>query len=85
MTGKYTLGKPFSDPVNSPSHYVFPNGAEVIDISQWLTSAGGQALQYIARATRLDGVVKGRPVEDLEKAATWIQVEIERLKGQARE
>ena len=72
-----------SDAVERPPYYVFPNGIETIQLSQWLTSAGGQAVQYLARATRIDGVVKENPVEDLHKAAKWIQVEIERLESES--
>lgn len=68
-----------NDPV-SPNHYRFPGGAEVIQISEHLSSNGGQAVQYVARATRLDGQIKGNAVEDLEKAAFFIQREIDRLK-----
>lgn len=68
-----------NDPV-SPNHYRFPGGAEVIQISEHLTSNGGQAVQYVARATRLDGQIKGNAIEDLEKAAFFIQREIDRLK-----
>lgn len=67
------------DPVNSPSYYVMPNGVSVSDISQWLTSAGAQAVQYIARGTRIDGLVKGDPVEDIDKAMFWLNIERERL------
>lgn len=69
------------DNVN-PTHYKFPGGAEVKDISGHLTSFGGQALQYIARATRLDGNNKGEAVEDLKKAARFVQWEIERMEAQ---
>lgn len=68
-----------NDPV-SPNHYRFPGGAEVISISEHLTSNGGQAVQYIARATRLDGQIKGNAIEDLEKSLFFIQREIDRLK-----
>lgn len=68
-----------ADAVN-PNHYKFPNGVETRQISQYLTSFGGQALQYIARATRLDGQNKGDSIEDLEKAVKFIQWEIERLR-----
>lgn len=68
-----------NDPV-SPNHYRFPGGAEVIQISEHLTSNGGQAVQYIARATRLDGQIKGNAIEDLEKSLFFIQREIDRLK-----
>lgn len=68
-----------SDMVNRPSHYIFPGGVETINLSRHLTSNGGQAVQYIARATRLDGNVKGSPVEDLRKAIVFLNDEIERL------
>lgn len=61
-----------------PNVYKFPN-AEVRDISAHLTSFGGQAVQYVARATRLDGLVKGKPVQDIEKAIQVLQWELERL------
>ena len=44
------------DPIN-PDHYKFPSGVEVIDLSEHLTSNAGQAVQYLARACRLDGRV----------------------------
>lgn len=62
----------------SPNVYKFPN-AEVRDISAHLTSFGGQAVQYVARATRLDGLVKGKPEQDIEKAIQVLQWELERL------
>lgn len=73
--------KNIPDGVN-PNHYKFPGGAEVKDISGHLTSFGGQALQYIARATRLDGNNKGSAIEDLKKSLKFIQWEIERLEAQ---
>lgn len=65
----------------SPNVYQFPNGVEVKDISAHLTSFGGQAVQYIARATRLDGVVKGLPVQDLYKAIELLKWEAERMES----
>lgn len=65
----------------SPNAYQFPNGVEVRHISAHLTSFGGQAVQYIARATRLDGVVKGLPVQDLKKAIQLLEWEVERLES----
>ena len=67
----------------SPQHYKLPNGVEVRQVSGYLTSFGGQAVQYIARATRTDGVVKGEPIEDLKKAIKFIEFEIERLEERA--
>ena len=66
----------------NPSHYAFPGGAEVIDISQWLTSNAAQALQYIARSSRIDGKNKGDTVEDLRKAKVFIDFELKRLGAQ---
>lgn len=63
----------------NPSHYAFPGGVQVKDISAHLTSFGGQALQYIARSTRLDGKNKGEQITDLQKAVKLIGWEIERL------
>lgn len=65
----------------SPNVYQFPNGVEVKDISAHLTSFGGQAVQYIARATRLDGVVKGLPIQDLYKAIELLKWEAERMEA----
>ena len=72
--------EPVADAI-SPSVYQFPNGVEVRDISAHLTSFGGQAVQYIARSTRLDGVVKGLPVQDLKKAIQLLEWEVERLEA----
>lgn len=69
----------------NPSHYDFPGGVQVRDISAHLTSFGGQALQYIARSTRLDGMNKGEQVTDLQKAIKLIEWEIERVKEQSEE
>lgn len=70
-----------SDPIN-PDHYKFPSGIEVIDLSEHLTSNAGQAVQYLARACRLDGRVKGNPVEDVKKAIRLAQRELARLEAQ---
>lgn len=70
----------------SPKHYKFPGGAEVNDISAHLTSNGGQALQYVARSTRLDpennkGDSVDDSITDLKKAKVFIDFEIERLRN----
>lgn len=67
-----------------PSYYKFPSGAQVREISTYLTGNGAQALQYIARSTRLDGNNKGDQVENLQKAVLFIQWEIERLRAERR-
>lgn len=69
-----------SDPVN-PKHYQdMSNGAEVIDIAENMTFNGGNAIKYIARSCRMDGNIKGNPIQDLEKAAWYITREINRIK-----
>ena len=60
-------------------YYRFPGGFEVLDISRHLTSNAGQALQYIARSSRLDGNNKGDTVGDLCKAIDFLRDEIGRL------
>ena len=64
----------------TPTYYRMPGGIEVKEISRHLSSNGGQAVQYIARATRIDGEVKGDPIKDLQKARDMIDDEIKRLK-----
>lgn len=63
------------------SYYDFPGGVEVRQISAHLTGFGAQALQYVARATRLDGKNKGDVISDLTKAIDFIRWEIERIEG----
>lgn len=67
------------DKTISPTYYCFPKGVEVRGISSYLTGNGAQALQYIARSTRLDGNNKGDTVENLRKAIMFLEFEIERL------
>ena len=68
-----------TDNIN-PKHYKgMSNGAEVIDITENLTGNGAQAVQYIARATRLDGHNKGDRLEDLNKAVWFCNREIMRI------
>lgn len=67
----------------NPDYYKLPNGTEAIDTSEWLSSNGGQAVQYIVRATRIDGVTKTYPLEDLRKARWFIDREISRMEQHA--
>lgn len=69
------------DAVSHPNYYVLPNGAETSNITQWLNGAGAQAVGYIVRATRIDGIVKDKPLEDIDKAIWWLQVERKRVSG----
>lgn len=62
------------------SDYYKFGDVQVLDISRHLTSNGGQAVQYVARSTRIDGNNKGEVVRDLEKAIDLIANEIERVK-----
>lgn len=67
------------DPVNHPKHYNM-GGIEVIDaIEAWgLGFSLGSAVKYIARA----GHKANSPlVEDLKKAAWYVQREISRLEA----
>jgi len=64
------------DAVNHPKHYNFGT-IEVIDvIEDWgLGFQLGNAIKYIARAPH-----KGTELQDLEKAAWYLQRQISRLK-----
>lgn len=66
------------DNVNHPSHYT-DGKMEVIDFieDKGLNFHRGNAVKYIARAGKKD---RFKEVEDLEKAAWYINREIERLK-----
>lgn len=65
-----------SDPVSNPRHYTsHPSGLECIQITEHMCFNLGNAIKYIWRA---DG--KGAPIQDLEKAAWYIQREIARRK-----
>jgi hypothetical protein len=64
------------DPVNSPSHYTWLNGIEVIEITEHFGFLLGNVLKYVMRADR-----KGKPIEDLEKAAWYLAREIANRKN----
>lgn len=64
-----------SDAVNHPNHYKSnPSGIECIDVVEHMNFNRGNAMKYIWRAGS-----KGDELEDLKKAAWYIQREIERL------
>lgn len=69
--------------MTTPNHYLFPNGRQPIEISRYLSSNGGQALQYIARATRTDkeNVKHEDARSDLRKAIHFLIDEYERVGG----
>lgn len=73
---------PVHDPVHHPSHYT-DGKIEVIDFieDKKLGFALGNAVKYIARAGKKD---PSKKVEDLQKAAWYIQRELDRLKEAQR-
>lgn len=65
-----------SDPVNNPKHYnSHPSGVECITVAEHMGFNLGNVLKYIWRADH-----KGVPLQDLEKAAWYLNREIERRK-----
>lgn len=61
-----------ADPVNHPTHYTsHKSGVECIQITEHMNFNLGNALKYIWRAD-----LKGESIQDLEKAAFYIQREI---------
>lgn len=65
-----------ADPVNHPAHYTaYP--VEVIELTEHLNFCRGNAVKYIARAGLKS---KDTEIEDLQKAAWYLDREIERLK-----
>lgn len=62
------------DIVNHPSHYTqHPSGVECITITEHFNFNVGNAIKYLWRAG-----LKSAPIEDLRKAAWYVQREIER-------
>lgn len=70
---------PADDPVNHPKHYTcHPSGVECIQIARHMGFNLGNAMKYIWRAD-----LKGKAVEDLEKAVFYLNDEIEKRKKPA--
>ena len=65
----------------NPEHYQnFSYNTEVIDIAENLSYNAGNAVKYLARATRVDGQTKHEnPLTDLRKAKWYVEREIDRL------
>jgi hypothetical protein len=62
------------DPINHPPHYTaHPSGVECIQITEHMNFCLGNALKYLWRAD-----LKRDAIEDLKKAAWYINREIER-------
>jgi hypothetical protein len=66
--------------VNHPDHYnKHPSGVECIDVAEWFGFNLGNAVKYIWRAEH-----KNDAIEDLKKAAWYVNREIEkRLKAES--
>lgn len=65
-----------ADPVNTPTHYQHPSGIEVIEITRHESFLRGNVIKYVLRAP-----YKGNELEDLKKAAKYLQWEIERVEN----
>ena len=58
-----------TDMVNNPAHYnAHPSGLEVIELTELLGFRLGNATKYVLRHRH-----KGKPIEDLEKAAWYLR------------
>ncbi len=69
-----------SDPVNHPAHYTqHPSGVECIQITEHMGFCVGNAVKYLWRADLKNGI------EDLRKAAWYINREIEGRTGKPEE
>jgi hypothetical protein len=70
------------DPVNNPAHYMaHPSHVECIDITEHMNFCLGNAVKYIWRAD----LKHDDAIEDLKKAAWYLQREIERREKLAGE
>ena len=65
-----------NDEVNHPVHYTAYVGIEVIQLTEQMNFNRGNAVKYIARAGLKSYDTE---IQDLEKAAWYIQREIERV------
>lgn len=67
-----------NDEVNSPAHYTAYEGLEVIQLTEQMNFNRGNAVKYIARAGLKSYDTE---IQDLEKAAWYIQREINRMEA----
>jgi hypothetical protein len=67
------------DPVNHPKHYIgHPSGIECIQVTRHMNFNLGNVVKYLWRA----GLKDDSPtLQDLEKAAWYLNDEIERIKS----
>lgn len=74
------------DKVNNPKHYTsHPSGIECIQVSEHHNFCIGNAIKYLWRAglkTDADKSGVDKQIEDLAKAAWYIQREIQRIKNE---
>lgn len=68
-----------TDSKTNPSHYQFPNGVQVIDITRNLGFLAGNVVKYVARAGRKPGE---SPMDDLLKAKWYLEQLIEKECGE---
>ena len=69
-----------SDPINHPDHYTaHPSGVEVIQITEHMNFCLENVIKYVLRAD-----AKGNPLEDLKKAAWYLDREIKRREAAVR-
>lgn len=66
-----------ADLINHPEHYKSASGIECIDVVESMTFNRGNAIKYLWRAGEKGGPDK--EIEDLRKAAWYVQREIERI------
>jgi len=70
-----------TDMVNHPNHYTsHPSGVEVIQITEHMNFCLGNVVKYVLRADE-----KGNRIEDLKKAAWYLDREIKRETRNKRE
>ena len=69
-----------SSSVNHPPHHnTHPSGIECIDVVEHMSFNVGNVIKYLWRADE-----KGSPIEDLEKAAWYLNREIDKRKKQTK-
>lgn len=77
---KYSVVEvPTGDNVNHPKHYNTIDGIECLDVAETFNFNLGNAIKYIWRSS-----FKGKQLEDLKKAAFYVNREIERLKHETK-
>lgn len=68
---------PEHDTVNHPKHYTsHPSGIECIQVTEHFSFNLGNVIKYLWRAEE-----KGAPLEDLKKAAWYLNREIQKREG----